>query len=423
MPKRNRKQHVTRFFYPSNPYNPIDNVLSEFGNQLFTVGITHGVNRASKDLARWLGLGGMSATDEMQLQRLRLSVVRQEGDNARASMLGERQLKLLDMKIQQKDYDMQKAMQRLEDTEAQRLEVGTYPRTEIIAGALEVAADPEGLTGSGEETEGYSAWLDSCQDGKVILILGRRGSGKTALAAKIAEYAMAKYRMPIYWIGLPQEARGLLPSWITLVDSPEQCPMGCFMIIDEAGIQYLSLAFNTDRNRLLRGLLMICRHRHCSLVFAVQSSRDLEYSVIRQADSIIFKQPSLHQPESERPDVRPRAKKAALVFKDIPKDKRIESAFVFDDDFEGLITSSLPSFWSEKLSNIYASFDLVAIENQVRRSNELKRIVVEETKLLDTTAREKQIMELRREGYGIEAIARSLGCSTWQVRKCLERLE
>jgi energy-coupling factor transporter ATP-binding protein EcfA2 len=370
-----------------------------------------------------LGLGGISVADEMQLQRLRLSVAKQEGDNVRATMLGERQLKLMDMRIQQKEYEMERAMQRLENAEAQSLEVGTYPRTQVISGALEVAADPDGLMGSGEETEGYSAWLDSCQDGKVILILGRRGSGKTALAAKIAEYAMAKYRMPIYWIGLPEQARGLLPNWITLVDSPDQCPMGCFMIIDEAGIQYLSLAFNTDRNRFMRALLMVCRHRHCSLVFAVQSSRDLEYSIIRQADSIIFKQPSLHQPDSERPDIRPLAKKAALIFKEIPKDKRIESAFVFDDDFEGLITSSLPSFWSEKLSNIYANFDLVTIENQVRRGNELKKIVVEETKLLDTASLEKNIMELRRQGCGIEKIARSLGCSTWQVRKCLDRLE
>jgi len=366
-----------------------------------------------------LGLNGMSVADDIQLQRLRLSVVKQEGDTVRAGMLGERQLKLLDMKIQQKEFEMQMARQRLENAEAQSLEAGPQLRTEVISGALEVAADPDGLTDSGEETEGYTAWLDSCQDGKVILILGRRGSGKTALAAKIAEYAMAKYRMPIYWIGLPEQARSLLPNWITLVDSPEQCPMGCFMIIDEAGIQYLSLAFNTDRNRLLRGLLMICRHRHCSLVFAVQSSRDLEYAIIRQSDTLVFKQPSLHQPESERPDVRPRAKKAALVFKDIPKDKRIESALVFDDDFEGLITSSVPSFWSEKLSNIYANFDLTSIENQVRRGNELKRVTVEETKLLNEASLDKDILELRQRGHGIKSIAKNLGCTEWRVRKCL----
>ena len=416
MAKRNKAPYNQFNFFPTNnPHNPLANIVGAVGNTFVTLGI----RRLSKDLAQALGLGGMSVADEIQLHRSRLSVAKQEGDNTRATLIGERQIKLLDYKIQQKEYNMQKAMERLENTEAQRLEVSTYPRTEIISGALEVAADPGGIAASGEQKEGYTAWLDSCQDGKVILILGRRGSGKTALAAKIAEYAMARYRMPIYWIGLPESARELLPHWITLVDSPEQCPMGCFMIIDEAGIQYLSLAFNTDRNRLLRGLLMVCRHRHCSLVFAVQSSRDLEYSIVRQADSLIFKQPSLHQPDSERPDIRPMAKKAALIFKEIPKENRIESAYVLDDDFQGIITSSVPSFWKERLSCIYSNFDLAAIENQVRRGNELKKIVVEETKLLDAASLEKKIMELRRESYGIERIAKTLNCSTWQVRKVL----
>ena len=164
---------------------------------------------------------------------------------------------------------------------------------------------------------------------------------------------------------------------------------------------------------------MICRHRHCSLVFAVQSSRDLEYSVIRQADTTIFKQQSLHQPESERMDVRSRAKKADQVFKEIPKEKRIESAFVFDDDFQGLITSSLPSFWSEKLSNIYANFDLVAIENQIRKDNELKKVVTKDTKLLNEASLDKDILELRQQGYGIKSIAKKLNCTEWRVRRCL----
>ena len=90
---------------------------------------------------------------------------------------------------------------------------------------------------------------------------------------------------------------------------------------------------------------------------------------------------------------------------------------------QALITSGVPSFWSEKLSNIYASFDMLTIQNQMRRGNELKKIMVEETKLLDAASLEKNIMELRRQGCGIEKIARSLGCSTWQVRKCLDRLE
>lgn len=145
----------------------------------------------------------------------------------------------------------------------------------------------------------------------------------------------------------------------------------------------------------------------------------MEYSIVRQADTIIFKEPGLHQPDSERPDVRALAKKAALAFKEIPKDKRREAAYVFDDDFQGLITSTVPSFWSEDLSHIYAHFDLAAMEHQVEKGNELQKIVVQETKLLNEASLDKEILELRQQGYGIDKIGRTLGCSTWRVRKCL----
>ena len=65
---------------------------------------------------------------------------------------------------------------------------------------------------------------------------------------------------------------------------------------------------------------LVTRHRQASLIFAVRSSRDVEYSVIRQVDCIAFKQPGLHQPDSERPDLRPLAREAAEVFWKIPKE-------------------------------------------------------------------------------------------------------
>jgi len=96
MAKRNQKARGISFFQPSDPYDPIDTIFSEIGNRIVTLGIS----RISKDIARLLGLDGMSVADDIQLQRLRLSVAKQEGDTVRATMLGERQRKLLDMKIQ-----------------------------------------------------------------------------------------------------------------------------------------------------------------------------------------------------------------------------------------------------------------------------------------------------------------------------------
>jgi len=54
-------------------------------------------------------------------------------------------------------------------------------------------------------------------------------------------------------------------------------------------------------------------------------SHDMDNSILRQCDTIIFKEPGLHQPDSERPEIKSRAKQAARVFKEIPREKRHEA--------------------------------------------------------------------------------------------------
>jgi energy-coupling factor transporter ATP-binding protein EcfA2 len=410
-----KKQIHIENFFPPDPNDPLYNIIAAGGNMV----VGYSLKWASRKVAKFFGLSETSVEKQIALTRSRLLLQKQEADFEATKVAREKQHILLDLKIREKELYIEERKQRLEAAQAQKAQVTGPIVMEIISGALEVTADPDGLVGSPEQSEGYILWLESFEDGKVILILGRRGSGKTALAAKIGEYMAAKHKMPIYWIGLPEQARSLLPSWVHLVSSPDQCPIGCLIIIDEAGLHFLSLAFATDQNRLLRGLLMVCRQRHSSLVVAVQSSRDLEYSVVRQADSIIFREPGMHQPDSERPDIRSMAKKAAAVFKEIPKEERRESAFVFDDNFTGIIRCSLPSFWSEDLSHVYAHFDLASMQQQVANNQQLQNVVVEETRLLEGASMDKQILELRRQGYGIEQIARNLGCTVWRVRKCL----
>jgi hypothetical protein len=169
----------------------------------------------------------------------------------------------------------------------------------------------------------------------------------------------------------------------------------------------------------MRRLLMIARQRHISLAFAAQSSRDVDWSIVRQADSVIFKEPGLNQADNERPDIRAKAKRAAQVFAGIPKQEKIEAAYVSDDSFEGIIKSTLPSFWTEDLSHIYAHVDLSKIEREGKERQELDGAINSEVKQLTDASLDKQILQLRQHGEGIERIAKTLGCSVWRVRKCL----
>jgi hypothetical protein len=208
-----------------------------------------------------------------------------------------------------------------------------------------------------------------------------------------------------------------------MVDSVEQCPPDSFVIVDEAGLNYLSLAFNTDRNKLLRKYLMIVRHKNCSMVFAAQSSRDIDASILRLADGFIFKQPSLHQAQSERQDMKEMTKKAAKVFEQIPKEERIQSAYVIDNTFEGVIKCALPSFWSEELSHIYSNLDFNKMQSVSVKRSELQEVTDKETKLLGTASLDKRILELRKQGDGLGTIAGKLNCTIWRVRKVTDGIE
>ena len=335
------------------------------------------------------------ASERARAEGLRLRQQKQD-------LLNEKQARLYDLKIKEKELEIERAKRQLEEGIAQRTELDLHFVSEPISGALELTANPEGLTGDKKQQEAYKEWLDSFEEGKVVLILGKRGSGKSALAAKIAEYMMGVHRMATYWIGLPEKAREILPHWIKIVDDPGKCPMSSFLLCDEAGVNYLSLLFNTSQNRFMRRLLMIARQRHISLAFATQSSRDVDWSIVRQADSIIFKEPGLNQPDSERPDIKRKALKAELAFKELPDTEKIEAAYVFDDSFEGIIKSTLPSFWSEDLSHIYSHLDLSELEQQGKDRQELTKAINGEVKQLSDAMLDRQILELRKQDMGIE---------------------
>ncbi|MFC1952593.1 ATP-binding protein [Chloroflexota bacterium] len=371
-------------------------------------GITNpGIQRLSQEASKKFGVNGLSPKQLMADKQEQLRLKKLEMEN-----------QMYAHKLSEKEIEIEEKRRLLEKVEAEKV-VLELPKPEmVIEGALTIPLDHGGIEFP-DENEGFLELIQSLPFGKVMLILGRRGSGKTALAAKFCEYISATFGLAIYWVGLPEEARNLLPVWIKLVNGPEQVPPGSVILIDEAGIRYACLAFNTSENQFLRSLLMITRHRNSSLVAAVQSSRDVENAVVRQADTIIFKEPSLNQAVTERQVIRPRAKKAAEVFQQIPKEKRASSAMVFDDSFTGLITTTVPSFWSEELSHIYRYADLGQMAARAKKGVELDRIVRDETKLLEVDSLDRKILKLRSEGHGIEKTAKFLGISIYRVRKCL----
>jgi len=84
----------------------------------------------------------------------------------------------------------------------------------------------------------------------------------------------------------------------------------------------------------------------------VSNSAMLDLNVLRLADVLLFKEPSLLQNRFERKSLQDMFDKVGENFKGL-KDKK-NYFYVISDDFEGLVSNGLPDFWNESISKSFS---------------------------------------------------------------------
>jgi hypothetical protein len=185
----------------------------------------------------------------------------------------------------------------------------------------------------------------------VGLILGARGSGKSALGMRILENMAAKGRK-VCAMGFDESA---LPEWITSVEDVDGIPNNRFVLVDEGGILFSSRSSQSSGNKLLSSLLLVARHKDVSVLFISQNSANLEVNSIRQADYLLMRKPSLLQKDFER-------KKIGQIYDEIDfsglPDGGKYSTYIYSDEFRGFVSNGLPGFWSGKASKSFAQLEL-----------------------------------------------------------------
>ncbi len=193
----------------------------------------------------------------------------------------------------------------------------------------------------------YSSWMESVakSDSKIGIILGARGTGKTAFGIKFLENIHSKYNRRCFAIGFSEDD---LPSWISSVSGTSELENNSFVLIDEGGILFNSRSSMSNANKLLSELIMIARHKNISILFISQNSSNLEVNILRQADFLILKPSSLLQKEFERKIIQKIYRETEEHFKKHGDKPGI--THVYSSNFRGFITNPLPSFWGEKIS-------------------------------------------------------------------------
>ena len=183
---------------------------------------------------------------------------------------------------------------------------------------------------------------------KIGIILGARGSGKTAFGIKMLENIYAKTGRQCYAIGFKREE---MPSFVEVVEKIDEIENGGFVLIDEGGVLFSSRRAMSNANKMLSDLILISRHKNLTILFISQNSSNLDVNIIRQADFLVLKPSSLLQKDFERKIVKDLYDKTKEKFEEY-KDK-LGITYLYSDDFSGFIVNKLPSFWSERISKSF----------------------------------------------------------------------
>ncbi|MBI2445185.1 hypothetical protein HYV43_02240 [Candidatus Micrarchaeota archaeon] len=181
------------------------------------------------------------------------------------------------------------------------------------------------------------------------LILGARGTGKSALGMRILENVSARTSRPVYAMGFD---RLTLPQWMQTAENLADVKNGAFLLVDEGGITFSSRSSMSSANKLLSELLLISRHKDISVLFISQNSSNLEVNAIRQTDYLLLKQPSLLQLGFERKNIRDIYAEVKTSFDALAKSHR-GLVYVYSDSYRGFAENGLPSFWTERVSKAF----------------------------------------------------------------------
>ena len=80
----------------------------------------------------------------------------------------------------------------------------------------------------------------------------------------------------------------------------------------------------------------------------------LDVNVLRLADLLLLKEPSLLQAEFERKALQNMYRKIQPMFQKLEQRERY--FYIWSDDFQGLLKYQLPGFWNESISKSFQGF-------------------------------------------------------------------
>ena len=248
-------------------------------------------------------------------------------------------------------------------------------------------------------------WLGLIKHPCVILIIGNRGSGKSALSYKILEYL--RWQGKMYVVGLPEKAGKILPDWIGSIPALEDAPPDSIILIDESYLALHARSSSSQHSREISNLINLSRQRGQTLIFVSQEARQIDMNVASSANIVVIKNPGILQMDFERVQFRKLLAEATRMFAAIDKDKNKWSyVYAPEANFAGMMENSLPIFWTPSLSKAYADAKPTTEVKTPTKTTRAERIT--------------RVRELRKQGFSLGEIAKMQGISKSTAKNYLD---
>ena len=204
----------------------------------------------------------------------------------------------------------------------------------------------------------------------IVLIIGGRGQGKSALSHNIIERFHNERNIPVYVVSPPQlhnKLSELLPEWITITDDIGDAPEDCIILVDEAAIRYHSHRWRKKETEVMDVIISVSRQKKQTIIFVTHTMRKFAITLLLDIDVLLCKKPSLLHSKLERSEVRKLIEEVTTEFRKLPKDEVKKNTYVITEDYKGFIRNSLCSYWSEELSEAFAG---IPLENNKKEQTE-----------------------------------------------------
>jgi len=220
---------------------------------------------------------------------------------------------------------------------------------------------------------------DVFQDSKIVIIIGKRGSGKTALGFRAGEIALTQFGREVYIFGVEIPESGFRTVYSLL-----EVENGGFIVVDEAELFYHARRAMSRQNLDLSNIISIARHKQLSAVVISQSAAFLDINLIQMADYVWLKEPNAFLAPMERFVMSSMVADAELFFASIPPEHRREYFVSFKDEYYKFLLKAkrkhtrymgvkklrekirslavlkchnrLPSWWSPEISKLWAGY-------------------------------------------------------------------